>query len=153
MSADILRFDHWMQAKPSALEAWTKRWPNFPPDEIACRGSGVVIVQSDFMDALQSLRNVLAEPMHITSGCRSAAYNLKIGGKEHSFHICDEDPGERGQEGCLAVDVAAPDGTYRGHLFEASWSMGWSIGWNAVKKFLHLDKRTTVGWKQTSFDY
>ena len=113
----------------------------------------MIVVQADFMNRLQVLRNALAEPMHITSGCRSAAYNLKVGGKALSFHICDEDMGERGQSGCLAVDVAAPDGTYRGQLFEAAWSMGWSIGWNGVKKFLHLDKRTMVSWKQTSFDY
>jgi hypothetical protein len=113
----------------------------------------MIIVSAEFMNRLQLLRNALAEPMHITSGCRSAAYNERIHGKANSFHICDEDPLGRGQEGCLAVDVAAPDGSYRGDLFEAAWSLGWAIGWNGVKKFLHLDQRTIVGWRQTSFDY
>jgi hypothetical protein len=144
-----------MKMDPVALELWSLRWPNFPPHEIACRGTGVLIVQAEFMDRLQALRNSLAEPMHVTSGCRSASYNASpsVRGKASSFHICDEDPGKRGQIGCLAVDVAAPDGAYRGDLFEAAWCLGWSVGWNAVKKFLHLDQRALVAWRQTSFDY
>ena len=151
--SEVMRFDHWMRMKPSALESWNHRWPNFPPHEMACRGTGMIVVQAEFMDQLQALRNALAEPMHITSGCRSAAHNARIGGKANSFHICDEDPAERGQVGCLAVDVATPDGSYRGDLFEAAWSMDWSVGWNSVKKFLHLDQRTMVAWRKTSFDY
>ena len=146
----IIKAEHWKEIN---LEKWKERWPNFVPWELACRGTGMLIMTEDFMGKLQKLRTTLDEPMHITSGCRSAEHNDQIDGKSKSFHICDEDPGRRGQEGCLAVDVATADGPYRGQLFSLAWHLGWTVGWNAEKKFLHLDRRIDVSWRQTSFDY
>lgn len=143
----IIREDHWSKVGD---DEWT--WRNFTPMEMACRGTGRLIVPVDFMENLQSLRDLLGEPMHITSGCRTLEHNENIGGAKRSFHVCD-DPMDRGQDGCLAVDIAATEGSYRGKLFVLAWNMGFSIGWNAKRGFLHLDRRVDVGWKQTTFDY
>lgn len=132
---------------------WLTRWPNFTPEELACRRTGLLVISEDFLDDLQELRYALARPMHITSGCRSEAYNHAIGGKRRSFHIGDSTTRVGSELGCLAVDVAALDGFYRGKLFTLAWDFGWTVGWNAVRGFLHLDRRGDAGWRQTSFDY
>ena len=126
------------------------RWPNFSPDEVRCKGSGMLIVSGQFMDDLQRLREQLSRPMRLTSACRSAEHNRKIGGHPRSLHVCDE-PARSEQDGCLAVDVFVVDGNYRGHLVATAWQLGWSVGWS--KSFVHLDRRDFVGLKQSTFDY
>ena len=135
------------------MTAWKERWPNFSPFEIACRESGRIVMPEEFFDELQKLRTHLGRPMHVTSGCRSVAHNLVIGGKSRSFHLIDANERAGVNLGCIAVDVAAVDGPYRGALFAAAWIRGWTIGWNAARGFLHLDRRDFAGWRQTSFDY
>ena len=125
-------------------------WENFSPDEMRCKGTGMLIVSDQFMDDLQLLRAEFSRPMFLTSACRSAAHNNSVGGHPRSLHVCDE-PARPEQQGCLAVDVAVTDGSYRGHLVSTAWRLGWSVGWN--KTFVHLDRRDFVGLKQTTFDY
>jgi len=125
-------------------------WENFSPDEMRCKGSKMLIVSDKFMDSLQTLREEFSRPMRLTSACRSAAHNNSVGGHPRSLHICDE-PSRPEQQGCLAVDVAVPDGSHRGHLVSTAWRLGWSVGWN--KTFVHLDRRDFVALKQTTFDY
>jgi len=127
----------------------TWRWQNFTEDEMRCKGTGLLIVSAPFMDALQRLREQLSRPMRLTSACRSAEHNQKVGGHPRSLHVCDE-PARSEQQGCLAVDVAIVDGAYRGHLVATAWQLGWSVGWN--KTFVHLDRRDYVGLKQSTFD-
>ena len=126
------------------------RWDNFSPDELRCKGTAMLIVSDQFMDALQTLREEFSRPMLLTSACRSADHNRKIGGHPRSLHVCDE-PARPEQQGCLAVDVAVVDGAYRGHLVSTAWRLGWSVGWN--KTFVHLDRRDRVDLKQSTFDY
>jgi hypothetical protein len=118
-----------------------------------CKGSGMLIVSGQFMDSLQLLREEFSRPMLLTSACRSAAYNQSVGGHPRSLHVCDE-PAHRSEDGgCLAVDVAVVDGSYRGNLVATAWRLGWSVGWN--KTFVHLDRRDFLidQKKQTTFDY
>ena len=49
-------FDHWREVPESA---W--RWPNFSPAEIACRGTGKLLVNEPALDRLQALREEAAE--------------------------------------------------------------------------------------------
>ena len=44
-------YTHWRDV-PAA--AW--RWPNFSPAEIACRGTGKLLVNAAALDKLQALR-------------------------------------------------------------------------------------------------
>lgn len=128
-------------------------WEHFSPDEMRCKGSGMLIVSDQFMDSLQTLREEFSRPMFLTSACRSAAHNNSVGGHPRSLHICDE-PSHRSKDGgCLAVDVAIVDGGYRGYLVSTAWRLGWSVGWN--KRFVHLDRRDFLldPKKQTTFDY
>lgn len=131
----------------------TKLTEDFWDYEMRCKcGCGLLIIHPGFMQWLQAVRDELRVPMHVTSGCRCKEYNAKIGGHPKSLHICDE-PQHSGQQGTLAVDIAAADGVYRGRLFAVAWLAGFSVGWNAKRGFLHLDRRDMVGLSQTSFDY
>ena len=40
--------------------AWAA-WPSFSPAEIACRGTGAIKINTEAMDKLQSLRNLLGK--------------------------------------------------------------------------------------------
>ena len=140
---------------------WT-RYPSFTPGEFRCRGigccSGLIIVHPGFLERLQLARNEFGKSMHVLSGCRCKVHNEKpaalggAGGHPRSLHVCDA-PMHPGQEGTIAVDIAAVDGTYRGELFTLLWKHGFSVGWNAKRSFLHGDMRVWLGMKQTSFDY
>jgi len=59
-----------------ALAEW--RWPNFTPQEMACKGSGKLLIVPDFMDKLQRLRSMYGKRMPITSGYRSPEHNSAV---------------------------------------------------------------------------
>ena len=58
-------YAHWRDV-PKA--AW--RWPNFSPAEIACRGTGKLLVNEAALDKLQALRERLGTPLIIRSAYR-----------------------------------------------------------------------------------
>ena len=125
----------------------------FPDDELVCKcGCGLLRLHPGFGEELVQLRQVFDRAMVLTSACRCSAHNAAIPGHSRSLHVADA-PMHPGQQGALAVDVATPDGDYRGDLFALAWAMGWSIGWNARKGFLHLDRRDFIGLPQNTFDY
>ena len=130
---------------------------NFSRAEMACRGTtcgcgGLARFHSGFMARLQMLRTEFGKSMTVNSGCRCNTHNSNVGGHPKSLHVGNVDH-HPGQTGCLAADIATPDGAYRGELFALAWRHGFSIGWNAKKGFLHLDRRDFVGLSQNSFDY
>jgi hypothetical protein len=126
----------------------------FTYDEMACDHCGGAKLHPGFGEELDALREEFNRPMAVTSFCRCKVHNTNIGGHPESLHIFDLPAHAlKGQKGTLAVDIATPDGEYRGALFALAWRRGWSIGWNAKKRFLHLDRRDFIGMPQTSFDY
>lgn len=127
--------------------------PNFSTSELACKGSGLLILAPGFGQALQGLRDAIGAPMRINSACRSAVHNAKVGGHPRSLHVCDYPHHPTG--GCCAVDIRAIEGVddaYRQELAELSLARGWSVGYNP--RFLHLDLRTAyAGLPQAEFTY
>lgn len=77
----MILYEHHGEVKE---EDW--KWPNFVPLEIACRGSGELIVVPFAMDCLQRLRDFARRPLHINSAYRSRWYNVRIGGADYSAH-------------------------------------------------------------------
>lgn len=72
------------------------RWPDFTPAEMLCRCRNCTsVIDEDFMDDLQALRNDFGSPMNITSGHRCMRHNASIGGAMSSGHVTAQ-----------AVDVA-----------------------------------------------
>ena len=75
-------YDHWSEAPASA---W--RWPSFSPQEIACRGTGKLMVDERAMDMLQALRDEIGKPMILNSAYRSPEHNRAVGGATRSKHL------------------------------------------------------------------
>ena len=75
-------YTHWRDV-PAA--AW--RWPNFSPAEIACRGTGKLLVNEAALDKLQALRVRLGKPLIIRSAYRSPEHNRAVGGAKASKHM------------------------------------------------------------------
>ncbi len=63
------------------------RWPNFSPEEIACRGDGTIRINEPALDKLQALRDHLGVPLIVHSAYRSPAYNRQVGGARYSMHL------------------------------------------------------------------
>ena len=75
-------YDHWRDVPESA---W--RWPNFSPAEIACRGTGKLLVNDPALDKLQALRDRLGKPLIVRSAYRSPEHNRAVGGATRSKHM------------------------------------------------------------------
>jgi hypothetical protein len=63
------------------------RWPNFSPAEIACRGTGKLLVNEQAPDKLQTLRDRLGKPLIVRSAYRSPEHNRAVGGATRSKHM------------------------------------------------------------------
>lgn len=75
-------------AIPADQYHWDKeRWPNFTPHEVACRGTGLLFINPDAMDALQRFRELIGRPFSPNSAFRTKDHNAAIGGSEHSMHM------------------------------------------------------------------
>jgi hypothetical protein len=75
-------YDHWRDVPE---KAW--RWPNFSPAEIACRGTGKLLINEPALDKLQALRNRLGKPLIVRSAYRSPEHNRAVGGATRSKHM------------------------------------------------------------------
>lgn len=67
-------------------------WPSvyFSPQEVACRGSGLVLLTPASIDALKrldDLRRAMGHPLIVNSGYRSPAHNAAVGGAKASKHM------------------------------------------------------------------
>ena len=74
-----MSYRHWRDVPENA---W--RWPNFSPAEIACRGSGTLLVNEPALDKLQALRDRLGKPLIVRSAYRSLEHNRAVGGATRS---------------------------------------------------------------------
>lgn len=63
------------------------RWPNFSPAELACRGTGQLMIDPASLDKLQALRTLLGVPLVVLSAYRSPEHNRRVGGKKQSQHL------------------------------------------------------------------
>lgn len=65
-----------------------KAWPCqfFSPVEIACKGTGEILVNVDALRAFDELRSMLDKPFSPNSAYRSAYHNAAVGGAPFSRH-------------------------------------------------------------------
>jgi uncharacterized protein YcbK (DUF882 family) len=60
----------------SDADDWS--WANFTPREMACKGTGRLVVETEFLDRLQMLRTMFDRPLIVNSGYRTPEYNVKV---------------------------------------------------------------------------
>lgn len=113
------------------------RWSSFSPREIACKGTGKVLVNEDAMDKLQALRDRLRKPLILTSAYRSPEHNRAVGGAKNSKHM----------EG-IAFDVRMDN--HDPHEFEAAArAVGFTgFGYYPRSGFMHIDTGPARSWGQ-----
>lgn len=104
------------------------RWENFTPAEIACKGTGKLLVNEDAMDKLQALRDKIGKPFYINSGYRSPEHNRAVGGATHSKHM----------EG-IAFDISLSNQD-RQILYQEAMAHGFN-GIGQYPSFMHIDTR------------
>ena len=123
-------YAHWRDVPATA---W--RWPNFSPAEIACRGTGKLLVNEAALDTLQALRTRLGKPLIIRSAYRSPEHNRAVGGAKASKHM----------EG-IAFDVAMAN--HDPEAFEAAArAIGFKgFGFYPRSGFIHIDLGPARSW-------
>ena len=114
-------------------DAW--RWPSFSPREIACKGTGSILINEAALDKLQALRDRLGKPLIITSAYRSPAHNKKVGGAKNSRHM-------QGDAFDIRMDNHDP------HEFEAAArAAGFTaFGYYPKSGFMHIDTGPARSW-------
>ena len=75
-------YRHWRDVPEN-----TWRWLNFSAAEIACRGTGKLLVNEPALDRLQALRDRLGKPLIVRSAYRSPEHNSAVGGATRSKHM------------------------------------------------------------------
>ena len=111
------------------------RWSSFTPREIACKGTGKILVNEDALDRLQALRNRLGKPLILTSAYRSPEHNRRVGGASRSKHM----------EG-IAFDVRMDN--HDPHEFEAAARAEGFTGFGYYPRsgFMHIDTAEPRSW-------
>ncbi len=119
--------------KDMPANAW--RWPNFSPAEIACRGTGKLLVNDAALDKLQALRDRLGKPLIVRSAYRSPEHNRAVGGAKRSKHL----------EGA-AFDIAMAN--HDPVVFEAAAREVGFLGFGYYPRsgFMHIDLGPARSW-------
>ena len=77
--------DHWEDCPKNLFESHGVS--NFTPEELACNGTGMLIVHIPTLQKLQSLRRRLGVPCIVNSAGRSEVHNKAVGGARDSQHL------------------------------------------------------------------
>lgn len=108
---------------------------DFRQSEFACKcPCGISNISIELVKALQSLRDLLKEPIKINSACRCPAHNKAVRGSEKSFHITTPE-----QEG-KAVDIQITNKGVAYKVREYAVQCGFK-GIGVGANFIHLDVR------------
>lgn len=101
----------------------------FTPEEFKM-GKEIVFNKMDaaFLKLLDTLRELVGEPLKINSSYRSKLYNKAVGGSENSLHL-------KG----MAVDIHCDNGTLRAKIIKNALNLGLSCG--VYNNWVHVDSR------------
>lgn len=123
-------YQSWKDVKP---EDW--RWKSFSPREIACKGTGSLLVDETALDKLQELRDKLGIPMLVTSAYRAPEHNRAVGGAKNSYHM-------KG----VAFDIRMEN--HDPHAFELmARDVGFrGVGYYTKQGFMHIDLGPERKW-------
>jgi zinc D-Ala-D-Ala carboxypeptidase len=123
-------YDHFSKVDP---KDW--RWPSFSPREIACKGTGRLVVDDQALDKLQALRDRLGKPLILTSAYRSPEHNKRVGGAKNSRHMQGD-----------AFDVMMTN--HDPHEFEiVARAAGFTgFGYYPKSGFMHVDTGPSRSW-------
>ena len=90
-------YAHWKQV-PRTYRAWP--WIFWTPKEIACKGTGRLLVNRAFLDGLDMVRRSFGSPLYLLSAYRSPYHNALVGGAVLSHHLL----GDAGDLNIVGID-------------------------------------------------
>lgn len=122
-------YTSWADVPPGA---WPYRW--FTPKELACKGTGELLVNHDAIARLERMRDMAGKPFIITSAYRSPMHNARVGGRPMSFHKFGR-----------AFDIRLA-----GHNKEQLIALAGAVGFGGIEArgdvFLHVDTGRQRTW-------
>lgn len=126
----VILYRSWRDFPP---DQW--RWPSFSPAELACRGTGQLLIDEPALDKLQALREFLGKPMIVQSAYRSPEHNRRVGGAKHSQHLY-----------ARAFDISMAN--HDPAIFEeAARAVGFTgFGYYVKQNFMHIDTGPARQW-------
>lgn len=110
------------------------KWPNFTPKEIACKGTGLILIDKNAMDKLQAFREALGIPFSPNSAYRSESHNNAVGGAPKSQH-------RKGR----AFDIPLKNGITREDVHRIGKEVGFK-GFGDYPNFVHIDTGRKRYW-------
>lgn len=111
---------------------------NFTVREFYCHdGSDKILIDSELVDILQSIRDAFGRAVTINSAYRNAEYNAKVGGASNSQHVYGKAADIR-VEGVPPFAVAA---WMEQHIRSAGKH---ACGYYPIQLFCHVDSRSTA---------
>ena len=125
-----MHYEHWSQV-PRTYAAWPFKY--FGPQEIACRGSGRLLVVPDFLDRLDRLRSRYGRPLRVLSAYRSPAHNALVGGAPLSRH--------KGADAC-DLSIVGED---KAVIDRLAHDVGFR-GFGYYNTFIHVDMGRPRSW-------
>lgn len=107
-----------------------QNYPNFSPDELRCKHTGNLHMDTGFMDRLQALRTDYGKAMVISSGYRDATHPIEAKktepGAHSTGHACDVSV--RGGDALALIALAVNHGF-----------TGIGVSQKGASRFIHLD--------------
>lgn len=120
-----------VQTYSLANDGDTSLTTNFKVKEFKCKdGTDAILIDSDLVNYLQSIRDWAGKAVTINSGYRTESYNKKIGGATNSYHV-------KGQAADIVVSGKTPLEVARK---AEELDMKGIIKYDT---FVHVDTRTT----------
>ena len=121
-------YSHYTQV---SHEAWPCKW--FKPKEIACKGDGSILIDTEALIRLDILRSLMGKPLIINSGYRSPQHNKNVGGSPNSKHKLGR-----------AFDISI-NNLDKEKLYETAKKVGFT-GFGKYDTFLHVDTARPREW-------
>jgi len=109
-------------------------WKNFTPKEIACKGTGLILIGYDAMERLQEFREMTGIPFTPNSAYRSESHNKAVGGAPRSMHRLGR-----------AFDIPIIEGMTRDVIHEHAKMAGFT-GFGDYNSFVHIDTGRKRYW-------
>lgn len=131
-SLDFLVYGSWQDV--DARDWW---WPSFTARELACKGTGELIINRRALDALQALRVATGKPLVIASAYRSPEHNAAVDGAKNSRHM----QGDAFDVVMTGHDVPAFAAAAKRHGFT-----GFGYYPKATPPFMHIDMGPPRTW-------
>ena len=106
----------------------------FTPKEIACKGTGKIIINDDALDKLDKFRQWIGVPFSPNSAYRSEEHNKAIGGSKNSYH-------KKG----VAFDIPIKGSMTRDKIHQCAEIVGFT-GIGDYNTFVHIDTGRERSW-------